>query len=96
MAAAYSTPPLRTKVRPELDPLTSSLYFVLPAVSGLVLAGAPWYRFPILLLAAFLLSGMASHALGAIQDIRFDREAGIASLAALLGARITALISLAL
>jgi 4-hydroxybenzoate polyprenyltransferase len=96
VALAYSAPPLRTKVRPGLDSLTSSLHFVLPAVCGLVLAGAPWGRFPVLLLLAFLLWGMASHALGAIQDIRCDREAGIGSLATLLGARATALVSLTL
>ncbi len=96
VAVAYSAPPLRTKVRPGLDSLTSSLHFVLPAVCGLVLAGAPWARFPVLLLLAFLLWGMASHALGAIQDIRCDREAGIGSLATLLGARATALVSLTL
>jgi 4-hydroxybenzoate polyprenyltransferase len=96
MAIAYSAPPLRTKVRPGLDSLTSSLHFVLPAVCGLVLAGAPWARFPFLPLVAFLLWGMASHALGAIQDIRCDREAGIGSLATWLGARATASVSLAL
>lgn len=96
IAIAYSAPPLRTKVRPGLDSLTSSLHFVLPAVCGLVLAGAPWARFPFLPLLAFLFWGMASHALGAIQDIRCDREAGIGSLATVLGARATASVSLAL
>ena len=43
------------------------------------------------MLAAFLLWGMASHALGAIQDVAYDRAAGIASVATVLGARTTAL-----
>ncbi|MGC8474601.1 MAG: UbiA family prenyltransferase, partial [Candidatus Dormibacteria bacterium] len=50
----------------------------------------------LLVLLSFLLWGMASHALGAIQDIRCDREAGIGSLATVLGARATALVSLTL
>ena len=90
-AVAYSAPPLRTKERPVLDSLTSSLHFVLPAVCGLLLGGAALDELPWTVLAAFLLWGMASHALGAIQDVAYDRAAGIASVATVVGARRTAI-----
>ncbi len=89
-ALAYSTPPLRTKVIPVLDSLTSSSHFVLPAVCGLLAAGLPLQEFPGRILVAFFLWGAASHALGAIQDVRFDRAAGIGSVATAFSARPTA------
>jgi 4-hydroxybenzoate polyprenyltransferase/GT2 family glycosyltransferase len=95
VALAYSMPPLRTKVIAFLDSATSSLHFVLPAVCGGLIAGASLSSLPWRLLAAFFLWGMASHALGAIQDVGYDREAGIGSIAVALGARTTAWFSLA-
>jgi 4-hydroxybenzoate polyprenyltransferase len=94
-AIAYSAPPLRTKVIPLLDSITSSSHFVLPAVCGLLAAGLPVARFPWLLLGAFFLWGVASQALGAIQDVDFDMEAGIGSIATVLGARRTAAVATA-
>lgn len=90
VALAYSAPPLRTKVIPGLDSLTSALHFVLPAGCGLLVAGLTLSHFPWLILAAFGLWGMASQALGAIQDLEFDRRAGIGSIATAMGARRTA------
>lgn len=95
LALAYSVPPARTKVVPGLDSLTSSLHFVLPCVCGGLLAGAAPGGLPWRFLTAFLLWGIASHALGAIQDASYDRQAGIGSIAVALGARPTALLSLA-
>jgi 4-hydroxybenzoate polyprenyltransferase len=40
-------------------------------------------------LGAFTLWGVASHAFGAVQDVRADREGGIASIATAIGARAT-------
>lgn len=94
VALAYSMPPLRTKVVPFLDSVTSSLHFVLPAVCGGLVAGASLGGLPWTILIAFFLWGMASHALGAIQDVRYDCDAGIGSIAVALGARPTALFSL--
>ncbi|SNS63085.1 lycopene cyclase domain-containing protein [Micrococcales bacterium KH10] len=93
---AYSAPGLRFKERPVLDSLTSSTHFVSPAVVGLLLAGADITRTNVLILSAFFLWGMAAHAFGAIQDIRPDREAGIASTATAFGARTTARLALIL
>ena len=45
------------------------------------------------LLAAFFLWGVASHAFGAVQDINADREADIASVATVIGARATVRLS---
>jgi len=93
-AIVYSMPPLHTKVIPILDSATSSLHFVLPAICGGIVAGASFVGLPWRLLLAFFLWGVASHALGAIQDVRWDREAGVGSVAVSLGARNTALLSL--
>ncbi|WP_084106296.1 prenyltransferase [Demequina sp. NBRC 110056] len=87
---AYSAPGLRFKEKPFLDSVTSALHFVGPLLYALVLAGvsladpAVW---PIW--AAFVLWGMASHAFGAVQDVRADREGGIGSVATVIGARAT-------
>jgi lycopene elongase/hydratase (flavuxanthin-forming) len=93
VALAYSLPPLRLKEVPGLDALTASLAFVLPAVTGAILAGASPGHLPWLYLFAFLIWGVASQALGAIQDVPYDRTAHIQSIAAWLGEGRTALLA---
>ncbi|MFW2512655.1 prenyltransferase [Demequina sp. SO4-13] len=94
---AYSAPGLRFKERPFLDSLTSALHFVGPLLYALVIADvsltapAVW---PVW--AAFIAWGMASHAFGAVQDVRADREGGIGSVGTVMGARTTARLSLGL
>lgn len=83
---AYSAPGLRFKERPGLDSLTSSTHFVSPAAYAVALSGTVPDGRTLLLLAAFLCWGMASHAFGAVQDIPPDRAAGIGSIATALGA----------
>ncbi len=90
----YSAPPLRLKERPVADSITSSIHFFSPAVYALVLAGATWTWPLVAVIAAFALWGVASHAFGAVQDIVADREAGIASIATVLGARPTVRLAL--
>jgi 4-hydroxybenzoate polyprenyltransferase len=92
---AYSMKGLRFKEIPFLDSITSSTHFVSPAVYGLVLAGAVFTPALWLILAAYFLWGVASHAFGAIQDIQADREGGLASVATVMGARFTARFALA-
>lgn len=90
LVVAYSAPRLRFKERPVLDSATSAMHFVGPALYALVLVGADLGArtvWPVLV--AFMLWGMASHAFGAVQDVRADREAGIASVATVLGAHPT-------
>lgn len=87
---AYSARGLRFKEKPFLDSLTSASHFVGPAVFGLSLAGADLANPNFLAyLGAFTLWGVASHAFGAVQDVRADREGGIASIATVIGARNT-------
>ncbi|WP_270366114.1 prenyltransferase [Microbacterium algeriense] len=93
---AYSAPVLRFKERPFLDSLTSSTHFVSPAIVGLALAGASVTPAVVLPLSAFFLWGMAAHAFGAVQDIGPDREAGISSIATVIGARATVRLALVL
>jgi len=102
---AYSAPRLRFKEIPFLDSLTSSTHFSSPAWFGIALAVAPTWagdaRFPAdagsampgtdvwLVLVAFFVWGTAAQAFGAVQDIGPDREAGLGSIATVIGARAT-------
>ena len=90
---AYSARGLRFKEKPFLDSLTSSTHFVSPAVYGLVLAGAVFTPQLWALLGAFFFWGIASHAFGAVQDVIADRDAEIASIATVIGARATVRLS---
>ncbi len=90
---AYSAKGLRFKERPFLDSITSSTHFVSPAIYGLVLAGAVFTPSLWAILGAFFLWGLASHAFGAVQDVVADREGGISSIATVIGARLTARLS---
>ncbi len=94
---AYSAPRLRFKERPFLDSLTSAVHFAGPLMYALVLTGAGLTGrgiWPIWV--AFLAWGMASHAFGAVQDVRADREGGIASIGTVMGARVTTWFALAM
>ncbi len=91
----YSAPPLRLKEVPFADSVTSSIHFFSPAVYGLVLAGTVWTGPLVAIIVAFALWGVASHAFGAVQDVVADREAGIASIATVRGARWTVWFALA-
>jgi 4-hydroxybenzoate polyprenyltransferase len=90
LVVAYSAPRLRFKERPVVDSVTSALHFVGPLWYALVLTGtdlAARTAWPVLL--AFVAWGIASHAFGAVQDVRADREGGLASVATVLGAHRT-------
>lgn len=90
LVVAYSAPGLRFKERPVLDSVTSAMHFMGPLLYALVLVEADLGDRKIWpILVSFLLWGMGSHAFGAVQDVRADREAGIASVATVLGAHAT-------
>jgi 4-hydroxybenzoate polyprenyltransferase len=93
---AYSVKGLRFKERPFLDSITSSTHFVSPAVYALALVGAAPTLPVVALLVAYFLWGAASHAFGAVQDIGADRDAGIGSVATVIGARATVRLAVAL
>jgi len=87
---AYSAKYLRFKERPVLDSLTSATHFVGPMVFALALTEVNFATAQILaILVSFMLWGMASHAFGAVQDVKADREGNIASIATYFGARAT-------
>ena len=87
---AYSAKHLRFKEKPVLDSVTSASHFAGPMVFALTLTNVNLAGAEVgAILAAFMLWGMASHAFGAVQDIKADREGGIASIATYFGARNT-------
>lgn len=91
----YSAPPLRLKERPVADSITSSIHFFSPLVYALALAGAAWTWSLTAVVVAFALWGIASHAFGAVQDVVADRDARIASIATVFGARRTVRLAIA-
>ena len=87
---AYSAKHLRFKEKPVLDSVTSASHFAGPMVFALTLTNVNLAGAEVgAILAAFMLWGMASHAFGAVQDIKADREGGISSIATYFGARNT-------
>jgi 4-hydroxybenzoate polyprenyltransferase len=92
---AYSVKGLRFKEVPFLDSVTSSTHFTSPALYGLVLAGATFTPALWLVLLAFFLWGIGSHAFGAVQDVVPDREGGISSIATAIGAAATVRLAIA-
>ncbi|MEY4990558.1 MAG: hypothetical protein RIS08_784 [Actinomycetota bacterium] len=89
LVIAYSLGGLRFKEIPFLDSFTSAMHFVGPMLFALTLTETEFDLRIWLITLSFTLWGMASHAFGAVQDIRADREAGIASIATVLGAKAT-------
>lgn len=87
---AYSVKGLRFKEIPFLDSVTSASHFVNPMLFAAVLVGQSLLS-PVLLASwlAFFCWAMASHAFGAVQDVRADREGGLSSIATVIGARAT-------
>lgn len=83
---AYSAKFFRFKEIPVVDSVTSSLHFVMPAVFALAITNTEATGQILILLSSFFLWGMASHAFGAVQDVSADREAGVGSIATVMGA----------
>ncbi len=87
---AYSAKGLRFKEKPFLDSLTSASHFVGPMIYGIAVAGGNLGDASVLaMIGSFTLWGVASHAFGAVQDVKADREAKISSIATVIGARAT-------
>jgi 4-hydroxybenzoate polyprenyltransferase len=83
---AYSAPPIRGKSRPFVDSFINVAY-IFPYLIALAWHNAPFEvwsaSFPAI--TAFAGWSIASHAFTSIQDIEADREAGISTVATLLG-----------
>lgn len=87
---AYSVKGLRFKEIPFLDSLTSASHFVNPMLFAAVLVGQSLFAVPLLQAwLAFACWAMASHAFGAVQDVKADREGGLSSIGTVIGARAT-------
>jgi 4-hydroxybenzoate polyprenyltransferase len=84
---AYSAKNIRFKEVPFVDSVTSSLHFVMPAIFAMTLVGGQFTSLALTLLGSFFFWGMASHAFGAVQDVAADREAGVGSIATVIGAK---------
>jgi len=94
LVLAYSLPVLRFKEKPFLDSMTSSSHFFGPMVYALSYSG--FTKTNLILIIAFFLWGMASHAFGAVQDIIADRQAHIGSIGTVIGAKNTVRFSILL
>ena len=88
----YSAPPIRAKAIPMIDSAFNILYVFPAAFSYQMLTGS--FIPPVLFTAAGLWT-MAMHAFSAIPDIEADKEAGISTIATLLGRNGTLLFCLA-
>ncbi|NHN41319.1 prenyltransferase [Halorubellus sp. JP-L1] len=82
LATEYSAPPLRFKTTPFLDSLSNGLYVLPGAAAYAAVAGQ---HPPLAALVGAWLWTMAMHTFSAIPDIEPDREAGISTLATVLG-----------
>lgn len=83
-AGQYSAPVIRAKARPIFDSLFSAGHYVAGGVMGFVMSGgditAAWLG-----IAAGILWAMAMHAYSAVPDIQADADAGLSTVAILLG-----------
>jgi len=93
---AYSAKFPRLKEVPLLDSVVSSLHFVMPSIYALAVSAETLSPLAASALGAFFLWGMGSHAFGAVQDLVADREAGLGSIATVLGARGTVRFAIAM
>lgn len=82
-AVGYSMPPIRAKARPVLDSFFSAGHYVATGVFGYFLAGEVGDVF--LPVVAGMLWAMAMHAYSAVPDIAADGEAGVPTIATMLG-----------
>jgi lycopene elongase/hydratase (dihydrobisanhydrobacterioruberin-forming) len=82
LSIAYSAPPLRLKTWPSIDSYSNALY-VIPGVIGYIVTAGKFP--PVLMIMAAVGWAAGMHAYSAIPDIEPDREAGIATIAVMLG-----------
>ncbi|MCU0660586.1 MAG: prenyltransferase [Candidatus Pacebacteria bacterium] len=86
-ASMYSAYPIRAKVRPVIDSLFSAGHYVATGVFGYYLAGG--VHFPALGVIAGILWAVGMHAYSAVPDIKADFQAGLRTIAIMIGARNT-------
>lgn len=86
-AIFYSALPIRAKRLPVLDSLFSAGHYIATGVFGYYLAGGT--IFPSLGILAGMIWAIAMHAYSAVPDITADKNAGLRTIAILIGARNT-------
>lgn len=91
-AIYYSMPPVRAKARPIFDSFFSAGHYVATGVFGYFVAGASGDV--LLPVVAGMLWAMAMHAYSAVPDIQADTEAGVPTVATLLGGKRTIIVCL--
>ncbi len=89
----YSAPPIRAKARPIVDSIFNVLY-IFPGVFGYFVSGGNSFSW--VLFAGAWAWAMSMHAYSAVPDISADKEAGVPTVATLLGLRPTLWFCLAL
>lgn len=86
-ASFYSAEPIRAKAKPVIDSLFSAGHYVATGVFGYFLAGGT--EFPLMGIIAGLSWAVAMHAYSAVPDIKADFEAGLKTIAIMIGAKRT-------
>jgi 4-hydroxybenzoate polyprenyltransferase len=82
-ASFYSAQPIRAKAKPIIDSLFSAGHYTATGVFGYYLAGGE--SFPAVGIIAGLLWAVAMHAYSAVPDIKADFEAGLHTIAIMIG-----------
>lgn len=86
-ASFYSAEPIRAKAKPVIDSLFSAGHYVATGVFGYYLAGGE--VFPTVGIIAGMCWAVAMHAYSAVPDIKADFEAGLHTIAIMIGAKQT-------
>lgn len=86
-ASFYSAAPIRAKAKPLIDSLFSAGHYVATGVFGYYLAGGT--DFPLVGVIAGMCWAVAMHAYSAVPDIKADFQAGLHTIAIMIGAKRT-------
>lgn len=89
-ASFYSAKPIRAKARPIIDSLFSAGHYIATGIFGYYLAGGT--HFPVYGFIAGMLWATAMHAYSAVPDIDADKQAGLKTIAILIGKKPTILL----
>lgn len=86
-ASFYSAEPIRAKAKPVIDSLFSAGHYTATGVFGYYLAGG--HSFPVIGIVAGLSWAVAMHAYSAVPDIKADLQAGLHTIAIMIGEKRT-------
>lgn len=86
-ASFYSAEPIRAKAKPVIDSLFSAGHYVATGVFGYYFAGGT--EFPLVGIIAGMCWAVAMHAYSAVPDIKADLQAGLHTIAIMIGEKRT-------